>query len=173
GHVQEVEEASKNLNEFVAVLAHELKNPLAPIRSAVHFMNRMPPDDPAQQRMREIVERQSSHLARIVDDLVDISRITHGLLKLDRAALDLGEVIKSAVEVIQPAMEASKHHLTIDVSGHLIVSGDAHRLTQIVTNLLTNAVRYTPPGGNIRVTVGSDGSSAVLSVRDDGMGVEG
>src|SRR5262249_1447723 len=140
---------------------------------AVHFMQRMPADDPAQQRMREIVDRQSTHLARIVDDLVDISRITHGLLKLDRAELDLGDVIKGAVEATAAALESSKHHLPIALADHSVVNGDAHRLTQIVTNLLTNAVRYTPPGGNIRVAVRSESSSAVLSVRDDGMGLEG
>src|SRR5262245_63955857 len=98
------------------MLAHELKNPLAPIRSAVHFMSRMPADDPAQQRMREIVERQSTHLARIVDDLVDISRITRGELRIDRAELDLAHIIEAAVETTAAALESSKHRLTIEVT---------------------------------------------------------
>ena len=171
-HLHEVEEASRNLSEFVAVLGHELKNPLAPIRSAIQFMNRMPADDPAQQRMREIVERQSTHLARIVDDLVDVSRITRGLLQLDRSELDLADAIKGSIEATAAAIESSKHRLTVDVADHPVVSGDAHRLTQIVTNLLSNAARYTPPGGNIRVSVRTEGSSAVLRVRDEGMGID-
>jgi PAS domain S-box-containing protein len=172
-HLHEMEEASKNLTRFIAVLAHELKNPLAPIRSAVHFMNRMPADDPAQRQMREIVERQSTHLARIVDDLVDISRITHGLLKTERDRLDLAEVVQQALEAAAPTVESSRHHLTVDVADHPVVLGDRVRLTQIVTNLLSNAMRYTPAGGNIHVSVGSEDANAVLRVRDDGMGVEG
>ena len=171
-HLHEMEEASRNLNEFVAVLEHELKNPLAPIRSAVHFMNHMPADDPAQQRMREIVERQSGHLARIVDDLIDISRITHGLLKIERSEFNLATVLKDSVEATAAAFESSKHHLTIDVADDPVVNGDVHRLAQIVTNLLSNAARYTPRGGNIHVAICSEGSDAVLRVRDDGMGVE-
>jgi len=172
-HIQDLEKAAQNVNEFIAMLAHELRNPLAPIRNAVHIMAQVPPSDPAQQTMRATIERQSAHLARIVDDMLDIARITRGSLSIDHSQLDLGEVVRHAVETAAPAIEAARHALELDLpSEPLPVWGDAQRLAQVLSNVLNNAARYTPAGGSIAVRARAEENEAVVRVRDSGRGIE-
>jgi PAS domain S-box-containing protein len=172
-HVLDLEKAAKNLNEFIAVLAHELRNPLAPIRNAVLVMAKASANDPVREEMRNTIDRQSAQLARIVDDLLDIARITRGALNLERSAVDLAEVASSAVETAMPLIEAAKHRLELDVpTTRLRVNGDAARLTQLVANLLNNAARYTPAGGHITVRAWAEDGWGFVAVRDTGRGID-
>jgi PAS domain S-box-containing protein len=172
-HIQSLELAAKNMSEFIAVLAHELRNPLAPIRSAVHVMAVAPVGDPAYEAMRQTIDRQSAHLARIVDDMLDISRISRGVLDISRGPVHVSEVVHRAVEAATPVIDAGKHTLEIDMpAGALLIQGDVYRLTQLLTNLLNNAARYTPDGGRIIVTARAERGSVVLKVRDTGRGIE-
>ncbi len=171
-HARELEKTAQHVNEFIAMLAHELRNPLAPIRNAVRVMDRAPPADPVQEKMRRTIDRQSEHLARIVDDLVDVSRITRGTLAVEHHIVDLADVVARAVETVVPMIEQAKHVLNVDVPpGSIFVSGDTGRLTQVAANLLTNAVRFTPAGGRIWVKGSKQGKEAVLSLRDNGRGI--
>jgi len=172
-HLLDLEKASRNLSEFIAMLAHELRNPLAPIRNATHVMSKLAPGDPAREQMRLTIERQTAQLARIVDDLLDITRITRGQMSIEHARVDLAEVVHRAAETSAPAIESARHSLDIDVpEARLVVRGDVHRLAQLVSNLLNNAARYTPPGGNIAIKGRVEDGSAVLRVRDTGRGIE-
>jgi PAS domain S-box-containing protein len=172
-HAQDLEQATRNMSEFIAVLAHELRNPLAPIRNAVQLMARAPADDPSQKTLRELVDRQSRHLARIVDDILDIARITRGSLAIDLAPVDMADVTRRAVEMTAPLVEASQHHLSVELPDRpLLVRGDLHRLTQVLGNLLNNAARYTPRGGRIGVKTASEDGYAVVKVVDNGVGLD-
>ena len=172
-HIQDLEKASRNVNEFIAMLAHELRNPLAPIRNAVHIMAQIPGSDPAQQQMRETIDRQSAQLTRIVDDMLDIARITRGSLAMEQGRLDLNEVVRHAVETSAPAIDAARHTLELDLPAEPVpVWGDTHRLAQLLSNLLNNSARYTPQGGSIAVRVRAEKSEAVVQVRDTGRGIE-
>jgi PAS domain S-box-containing protein len=172
-HLQDLEKAAKNVNEFIAMLAHELRNPLAPIVNATQVMALLPPGDPQHEPMRQTIARQSGQLMRIVDDMLDITRITRGQIHIARASVDLAEVVRRSAETAAPAIQAAKHRLDIDVpAGRLLVHGDLDRLTQVVSNLLNNAARYTPPGGRISVEGRTEDARAVLRVRDDGRGIE-
>src|SRR5581483_2057954 len=172
-HIQDLENAARNVSEFIAVLAHELRNPLAPIRNAVQVMAKAPPGDPAQRSMRETIERQSAQLGRILDDMLDISRITRGELAVERASVDMNEVIRRAVETTAPAIEAGRHRLEVSLSPEpLVVNGDMHRLTQLLANLLNNAARYTAPGGHVAISGAAEANHATVRVRDNGRGIE-
>ena len=172
-HIQSLELAAKNVNEFIAVLAHELRNPLAPIRAAVQVMAKLPAGDPAHEAMCQTIDRQSAQLAHIVDDMIDISRISRGVFSIERVAVDMNEVVRRAVETAAPAIEAGRHILEINLPGEaLLIRGDVHRLTQILTNVLNNAARYTAAGGRITITARADKGYAELRVRDNGRGIE-
>ena len=172
-HIQELESAALHVNEFIAVLAHELRNPLAPIRNAVQLMAATPAGSPANVSMLGIIDRQSAHLSRIVDDLVDISRITRGKLQVERVPVELGAVVRRAVETSAPLVQAARHTLEVDVPLEpLMVTGDASRLNQLLTNLLNNAARYTPERGKIWVQARAEGANAVVRVRDTGVGIQ-
>lgn len=137
-HAEELEKAAKNLTDFLAVLAHELRNPLAPIRMAVKVMSRASADDPVQGAMRQTIDRQSANLARLVDDLMELSRITRGTLKIDRSPVDMADVVQTAIETARPVIEEGKHKLRIDMPAKpLIVHGDLARLAQVVTTCST------------------------------------
>ena len=167
-----LKEADRRKDEFLAMLAHELRNPLAPVLNAVQVMQLLGPVDPNLQRAREMIERQVGHLARLVDDLLDVSRITRGKIKLQKAAVELAAVIARAVETSQPLMEARRHELTVTLPpGPTWVEGDAARLAQVVSNLLNNAAKYTEDGGHIRLTAERGPGEAVVRVEDDGMGI--
>ena len=172
-HAQDLEKATKNVNEFIATLAHELRNPLAPIRTATQVMAKTPPGDPLHESMRRTIERQGAQLARIVDDLLDITRITRGQMPIEHAAVDLADAVRRAIETAAPQIQAGRHTLDVDVPAQgLGVRGDLHRLSQAIGNLVGNAARYTPSGGNIAIKGRAEGGSAVLRVRDTGRGIE-
>lgn len=165
-------DADRRKDEFLATLAHELRNPLAPIRYSLQIL-KIPQLDPAQaERTREMMERQVHHLVRLVDDLLDVSRVVSGKIELRREPVELSAVIARAVEIAQPLIERQDHELTISVSDQsLLVHGDPVRLAQVVGNLLTNAGKYTEPHGHIWLTARREGNDAVLAVRDDGLGL--
>ncbi|HEV3010073.1 MAG TPA: PAS domain-containing sensor histidine kinase, partial [Burkholderiales bacterium] len=163
-HLHDLEKAARHVNEFIATLAHELRNPLAPIRAAVQVMAMAPAGDPAQETMRKTIDRQSAQLTRIVNDMVDISRITRGAVAIEHAPVDLAEVARRAVETAAPLIEAARHKLDLELPHGVVVDGDVQRLTQLVTNLLNNAARYTPEGGAISLTVAAENRQAVLRV---------
>ena len=169
-HLHDLEKAARHVNEFIATLAHELRNPLAPIRAAVQVMARAPGE--AQESLRQTIERQSAQLARIVDDMVDISRITRGAVAIEHAPVDMAEVARRAVEAAAPLIEGKRHVLDVELASGVTVDGDLQRLTQLVTNLLNNAARYTPEAGRIAVGVTAENGHAVLRVRDNGRGIE-
>jgi signal transduction histidine kinase/ActR/RegA family two-component response regulator len=164
------EEANRAKDEFLAMLGHELRNPLAPIRTALDLMRLRGGD--ALCRERTIIERQVAHMTRLVDDLLDVSRVTRGKLTLKRTVGELGEVVADAVEMARPLVEQRDHILHIEVPAGLLVDGDRSRLTQAVVNLVTNAATYTPPGGRIEIAARAHDSSVELEIRDNGAGVE-
>ena len=176
-HSEALAASASNLNNFIAVLAHELRNPLAPIRNAVQLQRRAAPTDPMQEMARQIIDRQSAQLARIVDDLLDISRITRGTLAMETKSCDVAAIVDRAIETARPSIDATEQSLVIG-SGNPTwrVLGDELRLVQALTNILNNASRYTDPGGTIVVNVTSDTTvdtpQVRISVRDTGRGID-
>jgi CheY-like chemotaxis protein/nitrogen-specific signal transduction histidine kinase len=169
---QALKEADRRKDEFLAMLAHELRNPLAPIRNAAQVLKLLGPVDARQQWAREIIERQTQHLTRLVDDLLDVSRITRGKVKLAREPLDLAVILHRAAEVSRPLIDARRHRLTVAVPPEPVrLEGDLTRLVQVVGNLLNNAAKYTDEGGHIRLEAAREGREAVIRVRDNGMGL--
>jgi PAS domain S-box-containing protein len=169
---QEAEQANRTKDEFLAMLGHELRNPLAPIFTALELMRLRADGDGSAQRERIVIERQVNHLARLVDDLLDVSRITSGKVQLKRQPIELAEVVGKAIEVASPILEQRQHDLIVQVPAHgLMIDGDATRLSQVVANLLTNAAKYTDPRGHIQVRAERVEQEAVLTVRDDGIGI--
>ncbi|WP_020654067.1 hybrid sensor histidine kinase/response regulator [Massilia niastensis] len=165
-------EANRLKTEFLATLAHELRNPLAPIRSGLQFIRRSPGDAAAVTRVHEIMERQLGHLVNLVDDLLDVARITRGQIALRRERLDLATVLSAAVETSMPLVEAARHHLDVRLPDEALpLFADPTRLTQVVSNLLNNAARYTPKGGRIVLAAERDGAEAVIAVSDNGIGI--
>ena len=163
-------EADRRKDEFLALLSHELRNPLAPILTAAEIM-KLRGDVPAPQE-REVIVRQAHYLVRLVDDLLDVSRVARGKVTLSKKTLELADVVAKAVEATAPLLEQRQHQLVIAVpSQGLPVEVDEVRLTQVVNNLLTNAARYTDPGGRIEVSAGREGDHVVLRVRDNGAGI--
>jgi signal transduction histidine kinase/DNA-binding response OmpR family regulator len=164
-------ESDRNKDEFLAILGHELRNPLAPILTALQVM-RARSTDPSTERERAIIERQVTHLSRLVDDLLDVSRATMGKIDLRREQVDLATAVARAVEIARPLIEARGHHLSISVPvGALFVEGDLVRLAQVIANLLQNAAKYTERGGHIEVDGRREGGEMILRVRDDGQGI--
>jgi PAS domain S-box-containing protein len=171
-HVQALQEAAQNITEFIAVLAHELRNPLAPIATALRVIENTAPGTPAREEMHKIISRQSAQLTRIVDDMLDIARVTRGELKIERSRIELSEVARRGAETAAPSIAAAKHRLDIDLAPQpLYIDGDALRLAQLLTNLLNNAARYTPEGGRISLSTRAEAGWAVLKVRDTGRGI--
>jgi PAS domain S-box-containing protein len=169
----DLSEADRRKTEFLATLAHELRNPLAPIRSGLGVM-RLSGDNPASvARVRAMMERQVTHMVHLIDDLLDIARISGGKLELKRARVDLADVLSSAVETSLPAIEAARHALRIDVAGEPFAADvDATRISQVVANLLNNAAKYTPAGGAIVLSLRRDGDDALIAVADTGVGIQ-
>ncbi|HUP06055.1 MAG TPA: ATP-binding protein [Caldimonas sp.] len=159
-------------SEFLATLAHELRNPLAPIGSAVHVLQGTLGDRPAQAETVAMIDRQVRHMVRLVDDLLDVSRIGRGHLQLKRAPVDLETVLRAAIETTAPLIAANRHRLMTSLATEpLWVDGDGTRLTQVLANLLDNAAKYTPPGGRITVALRAAGDRAEAVVEDDGVGI--
>ena len=166
---RDAEAANRAKDEFLAMLGHELRNPLAPILTALQLMRLR--NESGAQRERTIIERQVNHMVSLVDDLLDVSRITRGKVQLRRERIDLADIVAKAIEMTSPAIESRRHTLTVDVPRGSIVDGDAARLAQVTANLLTNAAKYTDPGGQIAVSGSSKDSQAVLTVIDTGRGI--
>ena len=167
-------EADQRKDEFLATLAHELRNPLAPLRNAVEIL-RMARNDPAMsQKALDMMDRQLRQMVRLVDDLLDVSRITTGKLGLRKSVLDLRSVVRDALETARPFVESRRHALDVDVPQEAVpVEGDATRLSQVISNLVHNAAKYTDPGGRVRVSLAREGREAVIRVRDTGIGLAG
>ena len=164
------DEAGRAKDEFLAMLGHELRNPLAPIVTALHLMRLRGAG--VLERERAVIERQVSHLMRLVDDLLDVSRAARGGLRLERAPVELAAIVADAIEVAGPLIEERNQRLTVSVPRTgLVVEADGGRLAQVVTNLLNNAAKYTPPGGHITVFARADGDHVALEVADDGAGI--
>jgi signal transduction histidine kinase/CheY-like chemotaxis protein len=164
--------ADRRKDEFIATLGHELRNPLAPLLNAVHMLKTVDNQDPVAIRARQVMERQLSHLLRLVDDLLEVSRITRGLVDVRREPIDLAFVIHSAIDTSRPAIDMAGHRLTVDLPAEPIaVYGDTVRLTQVFANLLNNAAKYTAAGGHVRIGLRKDGNRAVVAVRDNGIGI--
>jgi PAS domain S-box-containing protein len=165
----ELAESDRRKDEFLAMLAHELRNPLAPLSTALHLLSN---DDGARERFLGVATRQVKHLVRLVDDLLDASRITQGKVTLKKDRVQLRDVIERAVELVRPQTEDRGHALTVSLPPEpVILHADAVRLAQVVTNLLGNAAKYTPPGGSIWLTAERSGDEVVIRVRDTGVGL--
>jgi two-component system, sensor histidine kinase len=169
--MQQLAETDRRKDEFLAILSHELRNPLQPLQTAVEVLEH-DPGAPVPARIRAIIQRQVHHITRLVDDLLDISRLNAGRLELRREPCSLGSIVDEAVQACAPAIEARKHALEV-VGGDApaIVNGDPVRLVQVVCNLLQNATKYTEPGGRVRVEWGADGGRGFIRVTDTGRGI--
>jgi signal transduction histidine kinase len=164
--------ADRHKDEFIAILAHELRNPLAPIRSSLDIMSQLKLDDARLKWSRDVIHRQVMHLTRLVDDLLDISRITRGTINLSRAPVQVGSIVTRSLEAVQPIIEEHGHRVAIDCRhDSLCVDGDATRLVQVLSNLLSNAAKYTRNGGDIRLSVQSQEGWVEFCVKDNGVGI--
>ena len=169
---QALKEADRHKDEFLAMLAHELRNPLAPILNAVQLMRMKPMPDPQLSRSRDVIERQLSHLTRLVDDLLDVARITRGRINLSPEPIELAALIARAVETVQPLIQERGHEFTTEIpAGTLRVNADPLRLTQALGNVLGNAAKYTERGGRITLSVCRQGADVEIRVRDTGIGI--
>jgi PAS domain S-box-containing protein len=172
-----IENAGRHKDEFLAVLAHELRNPLAPIRHAVQVLQSTPELAANARQVVDIIARQSATLARLIDDLIDINRLNQGKIRLEKRPLDVKAVIESAVEAVRPLLQERRHTLDVELPPEAVhVEGDAVRLSQVILNLLSNAAKYTPQGGQVRVVLRQEGGSAsdaraVIRVMDTGIGI--
>jgi CheY-like chemotaxis protein len=170
--LEELAAADRQKDEFLAMLGHELRNPLAPMRNALHLMNMPDVGAHAVQNAREIMERQLHHLVRLVDDLLDVSRIISGRIELRQDVIDVADAARRAIETVQPAIDSHGHQLVVSFPSEPVwVEGDVVRLAQAVANLVTNAAKYTPQAGCIWLTVHSTGENVLVSVRDRGIGI--
>src|SRR6185369_16420187 len=164
-------EADRRKDEFLATLAHELRNPLAPIRQAAKVA-RAPAATESQVRWaHDVIERQVQNMARLLDDLLDVSRITRGTMEIRKELVELQAVVDAAIEIARPAIEARQHALSVEVPPHTKLHADPLRLAQVIANLLTNAAKYTNPHGHIRVTGQCNGGELILNVSDTGIGI--
>jgi signal transduction histidine kinase len=166
-------EASRRKDEFLAMLSHELRNPLAPIRNAVELVRRIAPADPRLAWARDVVDRQVTHMAQLVDELLDVSRITQGKISLRKETIELDKVLAHAIETARPLIEARGHRLELNLPATPVwMSGDFARLAQVVANLLNNAAKYTQEGGRIELIAAATQGEATIVVRDNGVGIE-
>ena len=169
---QVLRDADRRKDEFLATLAHELRNPLAPIMNSVELLNRIGSLDPDAAQARGTIQRQVSHLSRLVDDLLNISRISSGKLTLRKQPLELGPILSDAVETCQPLVKRFNHELSVTLPPQPVwVEGDPVRLAQVVGNLCNNACKYTPPRGKVWISAEREGSDALIRVRDSGVGI--
>jgi signal transduction histidine kinase/ActR/RegA family two-component response regulator len=170
---EKLQEANRRKDEFLAMLSHELRNPLAPIVTSAQVLEKVAPNDSRIAWVREVIERQVTHLAGLVDDLLDVSRITQGKITLHREAVELGKVIEHSLEIVRPLIDSKRHVLSVDVPDTPVwIFGDFSRLSQIFSNVLHNAAKYTADGGSITLNVDVDRGSVRVRVRDNGIGIE-
>ncbi|VXB96459.1 HAMP domain-containing sensor histidine kinase [Massilia sp. 9I] len=159
-------------DEFLAMLSHELRNPLAPISSAAQLLRVLFAGEPKIKQTSDVISRQVSHMTHLIDDLMDVSRVTRGLVTINQTDLELGAVLREAVEQITPVIEARRHRLLLDLAPHPVeVRGDRPRLIQVFANLLNNAAKYTPDGGELRLSLQQHGDTAIAEVCDNGIGI--
>lgn len=172
-HIQALEAAARNVNEFIAVLAHEIRNPLAPIETAAQVLEMSPGDTSKRRQMVHIIKRQSTHLRHIVNDMLDITRVTRGELPLDRKVADLSEIVQDATEAIAAGAVCKQHRVELDLASERVsVEADSDRIYQLVMNLLSNACKYTDPDGQISVTTAAINGCAQVTVKDTGRGID-
>jgi len=165
-------EADRAKDEFLAMLAHELRNPLAPIRTGLDLMKHPGADESMRAQARDVMERQVAHMVRLIDDLLDVSRIARGRLELRRSRIDLREAVRQALETSRPLIDASGHALAVDLPEDPVwIDADLTRIAQALANLVNNAARYTPAGGRIAVALASEGNEARVEVADTGVGI--
>lgn len=170
---QAAETEQRRRDAFLAMLAHELRNPLAPISAAATLLSMARGDEATIVNAGNIIARQVAHMTNLVDDLLDVSRVTRGLIKLKPEQLDIRRIITDAVEQVAPQIQARRHQLTVtELPEPAIVWGDAKRLVQVMTNLLSNAARYTPEGGRIEVRIELEGDKVSMTVEDNGIGMD-
>jgi signal transduction histidine kinase/CheY-like chemotaxis protein len=170
---ESLQDANQRKDEFLAMLSHELRNPLAPIRNAVEVIRRVGPAEPMLAMARDIIDRQASHLARLVDELLDVSRISQGKIALRRESVELGRIVAQSVETARPLIDTRGQKLVLDVPpGPVWLNADPARLAQVLANLLNNACKYTPEGGRIDLLVGASEGEATIIVRDNGQGID-
>ena len=163
---------SRRKDEFLAMLSHELRNPLAPISNAMHLLRLQKNEGPVQQQARGIIERQVGQLTHLIDDLMEVSRITSGRIHLHEELLALSGVVEHAVETVRPLIDQHRHSLELTLPAEPIwLQGDAARLEQVIVNLLTNAAKYTDKGGTISLSIAQEGDEAVIRVKDTGVGI--
>jgi len=172
-HVEdELAEANRNKDEFLAMLAHELRNPLAPMRLAAETMRTIGSADSTVTFGAAVIGRQVAHLSRLVDDLLDVSRINRGMIEVQKRPIALGEAVGTAIEISRPLIEEREHHLVVvEAPGAIYVNGDLDRLAQVISNLLNNAAKFTPKGGEITLSTQLQGGDALVKVRDNGNGI--
>src|SRR5690606_15758455 len=171
-HFREREAADRRKDEFLATLAHELRNPLAPIRNAVQIMRLAKGLPPEAAQLSEMMERQVRQMVRLVDDLLEMSRITRGRIELRRRRMTLASVIETALEITAPLMQAAQHTLSVSLPPEpLYLDADPTRLAQVFANLLNNAAKYTDAGGRISLAVVREGESVTVRIVDNGIGI--
>ncbi len=170
--LHELEKSSKRMSEFLAMLAHELRNPLAPIRNAITILQLEPSPSPLVRSSRDMIDRQLSHMTRLVDDLLDVGRLTTGKIRFKAEQVSYNQVVARSIEAVRPLFDARRHRLTTDIpAASMLVQGDATRLAQVLQNLLINAAKYTPEAGLIELKVWQEGSQLYTSVKDNGLGL--
>jgi len=170
--VQKIRETDRRKDEFIATLAHELRNPLAPVRNAVEILRRVDLSDVRILKARDIIDRQVRQLTRLVEDLLDVSRINSGKVELRRERVEAATIVERAVEISRAVIEAGRHDLAVNLpTAPLTMDVDPVRIAQVVANILNNAAKYTQPGGRIELSASRDGGEAVITVRDNGMGI--
>ena len=172
-HVEEeLAQANRHKDEFLAMLAHELRNPLAPMRLAADTMRTIGSADSTVTFGAAVIDRQVAHLSRLVDDLLDVSRINRGMIEVRKRPIALSEAVGAAIEISRPWIEEREHHLAVaEAPGAITVNGDLDRLAQVISNLLNNAAKFTPKGGEITLSTQLQGTDAVVKVRDNGNGI--
>ena len=172
-HAENLADTAQRMHEFIAMLAHELRNPLAPIRNAVALMGRRGLEDPLIESMRQTIDRQSQNLTRIVDELLDVNRVARGQFTIEKQCIDLRDVLARAVETSRPVIDARGHRLHLSIGDQPIECyGDPMRLAQVVVNILNNAAKYTPDGGDIWLSAACTQSRVNLRIRDNGRGID-
>jgi len=171
-HARALREADRRKDEFLAMLAHELRNPLAPIRNVAYVLSKGGVDQATVRQSGRMIERQASQLTRLVDDLLDVARITRGRVALHREVLGFDSVVAAALETVQPVLDARHQSVSIREAGKVFVNGDSVRLCQVVANLLTNASKYSPERALIEIVIDGTAADAIVEVRDPGVGID-
>jgi signal transduction histidine kinase len=170
--MEALSDLNRRKDEFMAILSHELRSPLGAIRSAVHALSLLETEDPLQEKARAIIERQTAQMSRLVDDLLEVSRIATGKLELRHDQVVMSAIVERAVETVRPLMNQRRLELEVSLSPRPIwLDADAGRLEQVIVNLLVNAAKYTAEGGHIRLTLEQDGDECALRLRDTGVGI--